>query len=44
LVALKEDFDDYFKISDWYLKNNGSVSLKSNKNNTLEEDSSSSLL
>jgi len=22
---LKEDFDDYFKISDWYLKNNGSV-------------------
>ena len=27
MVALKEDFDDYFKISDWYLKNNGSVAL-----------------
>jgi len=44
LVALKEDFDDYFKISDWYLKNNGSVALESVSKNTLKAGSGSSLL
>ncbi len=39
LVALKEDFDDYFKISDWYLKNNGSVALSSTSENVLSEKS-----
>ncbi|MDQ7009169.1 MAG: hypothetical protein Q9M94_02665 [Candidatus Gracilibacteria bacterium] len=28
LNLLKTDFDDYFKIGDWYLKNNGSISLQ----------------
>ena len=35
---LKEDFDDYFKISDWYLKNNGSVI-----NSTLWENNTETL-
>jgi hypothetical protein len=28
MTLLKEDFDDYFKTSSWFLKNNGSVVSK----------------
>ncbi len=39
MVALKEDFDDYFKISDWYLKNNGSVALLSTSEDEINNSS-----
>lgn len=38
MELLKQDFDDYFKISDWYIKNNGSVIID---NNTIKNNSGS---
>ncbi len=51
LSLSKEDFDDYFKISDWYLQNNGSLILPNSSNETTdweisllwEDDSTTSL-